>query len=230
MDLADRKSGHFCDLRRGRHRSKRLQHSYNKHGEAAFVFEVLQYVPDRTQLIRFEQDAIDLHRSWHEDCGYNINPTAGSNLGKKFSDESRQRMSESGRLRAPISEETRRKLSIAGKGRKQTPEAIAKYLSSRVYSPWTPEQRAAASAARKGRPQDPQIAAKRAAALRAWHATPEGKAAMKARGIARRGYVPSAETRAKIGAAHRGKKHDAARIEKNRLGHLGLRRRQIGGA
>ena len=42
--------------------------------------------------------------------------------GRKFSDETRKKMSESAKKRKPVSAETRAKISAAGKGRKQSAE------------------------------------------------------------------------------------------------------------
>jgi group I intron endonuclease len=44
-DPAARKRGHLSELRRGIHGNPRLQASFNKHGEAAFEFKVVDYAP-----------------------------------------------------------------------------------------------------------------------------------------------------------------------------------------
>ncbi len=40
-DPAQRKRAHFSELRRGAHGNPRLQYSFNKHGEQAFEFKVV---------------------------------------------------------------------------------------------------------------------------------------------------------------------------------------------
>lgn len=44
-DPAARKRGHFSELRRGIHGNPRLQASFNKHGESAFEFKVVDSAP-----------------------------------------------------------------------------------------------------------------------------------------------------------------------------------------
>lgn len=61
---------HFSTLRRGKHVNKRLQNSYNKHGEDAFVFEVLE---ECSVDVRFELEQLYLDIYKPE---YNISSTA----------------------------------------------------------------------------------------------------------------------------------------------------------
>lgn len=50
---------HRRKLQTNKHGNGRLQAAWNKHGEAAFVFEVLEYVTDQHLLFAREQDWID---------------------------------------------------------------------------------------------------------------------------------------------------------------------------
>ncbi len=50
VKLNSRKSLHLNQLRKGKHHSKYLQNSYNKHGEECFIFKVLEYVEDENNL------------------------------------------------------------------------------------------------------------------------------------------------------------------------------------
>ena len=134
VNLDKRQYEHLRTLRGNSHYNIYLQRAWNKYGEDAFEFHVVgKCSPER--LIDLEQEVID-----HLKPEYNLAPTAGSQLGwvhsiesrrkmseshkgqtpsnkkKSPSEETRKKMSESQRRRKPISNETRRKLSIAAKG------------------------------------------------------------------------------------------------------------------
>lgn len=124
---------HKSDLRKGKHHSPRLQNSWNKYTEFRFEFKILEFVPPEFCIQR-EQWWMDLFGSYIKEIGYNICPTAGSNLGNF------------------ASEETKRKMSLARKG-KASPlkgttrsDEIRKKISEgnrrRAYKPHTPEARA----------------------------------------------------------------------------------------
>lgn len=68
------------------HRNKRLQHAWNKYGHDAFIFAVIESCAAEECLVR-EQFHIDRLKSADDEFGYNINPTAGSQLGSKRSPE-----------------------------------------------------------------------------------------------------------------------------------------------
>ncbi len=102
------------ELRRGRYRSPHLQRAWNKYGEAAFVFAVVETcAPDA--LTTREQAWMDTLRSRGL---YNCAPAAGSTRGHKWTPE--QRAAFSGRS---LSDETKAKMSAVRKGRSPTPEA-----------------------------------------------------------------------------------------------------------
>lgn len=102
-----RVSRHITDLKKNSHHSIILQNAWNKHGKENFVFEIIEYVGSREELIPREQFFLDTHLP-----KYNIAIKAG-NPTKGF-----------------CTEETRRKLSEAGKGRKYTEESIQKMRDS----------------------------------------------------------------------------------------------------
>lgn len=130
---------HREDLRKGKHHSLYLQRAWDKYGEGNFEFVVLAYCPSE-RLIELEQRMIDEYKAADRDYGYNMNPIAGSNLGRKFgpefaakisearkgkyngTDEMRQQLKERMKgntylLGHKNSEETKAKLRIARKGR-----------------------------------------------------------------------------------------------------------------
>ncbi len=79
--LSGRKNTHFNLLRKGVHANRYLQFSFNKHGKDNFLFEVVEYVTNPSLLIQREQYHIDFNKCFNRTIGYNISPTAGSNLG-----------------------------------------------------------------------------------------------------------------------------------------------------
>src|SRR5690606_4713108 len=55
-----RASQHLSKLKQGKHANKHLQNAFNKHGEDAFLFEVLEVVEgDKGERFRIEQKYID---------------------------------------------------------------------------------------------------------------------------------------------------------------------------
>jgi len=87
MKFSKRKNLHLHNLRKGKHHSKYLQNSYNKHGEDVFVFKVLEYVEDENNLLKVEQKYLDIY--FHTGATYNICSTAGSQFGTKHTTETK---------------------------------------------------------------------------------------------------------------------------------------------
>ncbi|MDE2031406.1 MAG: GIY-YIG nuclease family protein [Patescibacteria group bacterium] len=85
INLDMRKNTHIWRLRNNKHHNNHLQASYNKYGEASFIFQILEYC-EQGQLQFKEQCWID----WTKACkvGYNQRITATSNIGIKRTKES----------------------------------------------------------------------------------------------------------------------------------------------
>lgn len=79
---------HLRSLRIGKHHSILLQRAWDKHGESSFVFEVIENVSPESCLER-EQHFLD-----NEQPQYNICKIAGSPIGRKSSDVTRQKIRE----------------------------------------------------------------------------------------------------------------------------------------
>ena len=142
VNISNRWSKHLSNLKFHKHPNKKLQNHYNKYGIEDFEFSVLVEC-EKEKLIELEQYYIDLYKPW-----FNIRLIAESNLGYKFSEESKKKMSlaqigkhsykmnneqkiNSGRKKGctawnkgkkmpPMSEELKLKISKANKGRKST--------------------------------------------------------------------------------------------------------------
>lgn len=77
VDIKYRWTQHRARLKEGRHRNTHLQAAWNKYGESAFQFTVLQYV-ERSDLLRIEQEWIERTHCTDRDIGFNIYKVAGS--------------------------------------------------------------------------------------------------------------------------------------------------------
>jgi group I intron endonuclease len=77
---------HKKDLKSGIHHSAFLQRAWDKYGEAAFEFSVVEIVEDNSQLLAREQAWLDNRKAnYPQEKNYNLCWTAGSNLGLKHS-------------------------------------------------------------------------------------------------------------------------------------------------
>ena len=112
----ERWNGHKTRLRRRHHGNHYLQRSWDKHGESAFEFIVLEYVNDPTILVGREQYHFDEIRLICE--MYNRGSiVAAPCLGMSPSEETRTRMSKSGKGRK-FSKEHKDKIGEAQKGKR----------------------------------------------------------------------------------------------------------------
>ena len=87
VDLKRRKRDHFKALRAGNHGNRYLQNAFDKYGQAAFSFAVLELC-DVERLVEREQAWMDASA-----CLYNLAPVAGSTRGVKYSTEARAKIS-----------------------------------------------------------------------------------------------------------------------------------------
>ena len=234
--IRKRKDEHFARLRAGKHFNGILQKSWNKYGETAFVFEVLERVEDVNNLIEREQFWIDEMRTAKRNVGYNLCPIAGrptglkrtpetcarisaAKKGVKRSPETRARIS-AGLLGHETSPECREKRRINGLGRKHSPEALAKIIAAKTGKSPSPETRAKLSAATKGRPRPRELVEQTAAAHRGMKRTPEtcrriseallSSPKQAAASAARIGTHHSEETRRKLSIAAKNRTTKAA--------------------
>jgi group I intron endonuclease len=119
-------------LAKQRHYNLRLQRAYNKYGDKAFDWEIVQFVDDKTQLIDREQFWMNFFAP-----KYNGRPIANSPLGTKASPETRAKMSASAKKRG-FTEEHKQNISKAKKGICTMSEEQKKRLSvlntGKVYS------------------------------------------------------------------------------------------------
>jgi len=165
QNLFQRWVAHQSDLRKGKHHSRYLQRAWDKYGDDAFTFTVIELVL-LPFLLEREQYWLDRTRAYDGRVGFNNSPTAGSSLGHKHSEESRRHMSESrkGRKMPPRSDEHRAKIAAAARKRMADPERRA--AVSRVHKGKTisDEHKASAAAKIRGHKNSPETIAKVVAA------------------------------------------------------------------
>lgn len=123
---------HLHRLRKGSHHSRKLQNSWNKHGEDSFQFLIVEVVTDHADLVVREQHYIDTLHPF-----YNSRPNASSQLGVK---QSPRTIKKRALASASISDETRAKMRAAKLGRSASPETRAKMSAARKGKPCHTEQ------------------------------------------------------------------------------------------
>lgn len=85
FNMKERWNRHRRDLRAGKHHSIILQRAWDKYNEEDFVFEIIEYC-EIDKLLEREQFFLD-----SELPIYNICVTAGSQLGRKSTEEAKQK-------------------------------------------------------------------------------------------------------------------------------------------
>jgi len=149
VDLKQRKHQHLSSLRGNRHHSRYLQRAWNKYGEDAFEFSVIEYWEPEF-LVSFEQWWMNMLRP-----EYNIAPVAGNTLGVKHTDEARANMA-AAQTGKKHTKEHRANVSAAKRGNTNTlghtltKEHKAKISESLMGHNTTDETRAKLSAAAMG--------------------------------------------------------------------------------
>lgn len=154
FDFRYRFSKHKNDLKQNKHDNSYLQASWNKHGEKAFVFEVLE-ICDKEKLIEREQYWLDKTQCYKRYSGYNICIVSQSPLGIKRSKETRAKMS-AWQIGRKMSDEAKKKIGDANRGRKHTKEELEKMRIVSTGRIQTEETKAK----RRGRKHTPEALAK----------------------------------------------------------------------
>lgn len=176
---------HRSRLRLGNHPNKHLQSAWNKYGESAFDFGIIE-VCCPEECLNKEQEWIDTLTPYKKEIGYNKSPTATGVRGLVWSEESRKKASlaklgrklsaESIRKRTLTvtgrkrSEEFKKKMSVASKKRgiseetrrkmwetKNTPEYKKKFSEKTTGKKRSLESLARMSAAQKKRCESPEV-------------------------------------------------------------------------
>jgi len=173
-DLKRREAVHRSTLRTGNHFNRVAQRVFNKYGE--YSFTVLGRYP-ANEIIAQEQILLDEHAADMK-CA-NIAPMAGNCQGVKHTDHTKRKVSLAGKGKK-TSLETRAKMSAAATGKKKSPEHRAAMMGRKC----SPETRMKISAAVKGRTMSAEWRQKIAVGNTGRKHSDETKAKMSAAGIA----------------------------------------------
>lgn len=145
-----RKITHLHDLRKNQHHSPRLQNAWNKYGESSFEFHIIETV-EPARCIEREQHWIDKLKP-----DYNICKKAGSVLGHKHTEETRQLMREVNQL--PENKERRSKSHL---GKKPSEATRQKQRDAKKGRKLSKEHAANISAGNKGKKKGPMSEAQK---------------------------------------------------------------------
>jgi group I intron endonuclease len=141
VDLKRRRARHFSELRTGKHNNRHLQAAWNKHGESAFIFVVVEEVPDNGDLLAAENRWLKDHVG--KDYCYNIGVTAlAPMLGKTGKQSPTWGYRHTG--------EAKNKISATSKARIQTESEKQKRRATMRGRPQPAEVRAKISATLSG--------------------------------------------------------------------------------
>ena len=91
-NLATRWRYHRWQLRKETHANTHLLRAWQKYGEDSFLFEVLEYVPEKASLLEREQHWLDQLESANPHFGFNICEKAESHLGVKRSEATKEKL------------------------------------------------------------------------------------------------------------------------------------------
>ncbi len=179
--FAQRWCNHRKALRSGEHYSAFLQRSWNKYGEQAFVFDVLEKIDDSSILLTREQEWLD-----HEKPEFNTATCAEApRRGSKMTPAQRRRHSAAmkkaapkisaslrGRRTGPRSLEVRKKISAALMGHRVTKAQIAKQKRSYKKSGYKHSAaiKAQIGKASRERKRTSETRVRQSASIRAWWA------------------------------------------------------------
>ena len=141
VNFSRRKARHFSELRHNRHNNRWLQASWNKHGEAAFVFAIVEEVQNKELLLEVENRWLKEHVG-KEYC-YNIGVDATAPM-LGMSGEASPTW---GYKHTP---EALAIITSASTGRKHSPEDIEKIRQHWIGKPKSASTRAKISATLSG--------------------------------------------------------------------------------
>lgn len=195
--LSRRWKYHKNRLRRNQHHSSYFQNAWNLYGEEAFEWVVLENLDEKCKDLSEQQTLsviAERENFWVEHYRgtsgvYNLRDVAESNLGIKYSEESRKKMGE-WQVGKKLSVETKQKISEAHKGK-------SSHMKGKTFSD---EVRQKMSESAKKKTLSPEHKAKIAEAIRGRKFSAESIAKMSA---AQKGHGMSEETKRKISEAQK---------------------------
>ena len=135
---------HRSSLRRGVHKNPHLQRAWNKYGEAAFIFKVIESIENGS---RRDLDALESRYLLLNPNAYNMSTVGPS---RTMAEETKQKISLANKGRK-LTEEHKRRVSEGNKGKKRSPEICAAMSESMKGRTFSVETRALWSKMRTGK-------------------------------------------------------------------------------
>lgn len=190
-NLSVRKSQHFRSLARNTHKNPHLQASFNKYGIETFEFSVIEYCPVE-KLLEREDFYIHCLQSNNREKGYNIEEA----FRCKMSEETKKKISIAltGKPGHPVSEEQKLNLSLRMRGVKN---CLGHKLSD--------EHKRKISAAGKGRKRAPLSEEQKLFLSTLRKGAKHSEKTKKRMSGIRKGRVPSEEHRKRISESQKGR-------------------------
>lgn len=168
ININKRWLNHIQSLRKQEHHNRHLQNAWNRYGEKAFRFYVIDLCR-KEELVKKEQFYIDILKP-----EYNLSPNAGSSLGLKHTEKSKRNMSEAVKKLAQ-DPEWRRVNSESKKKLWKDPEFRRKSLEAKKKMVQNPEWKRNLSESKKKLWKDPEFRRKSLAARKKMVQDPEWK-------------------------------------------------------
>jgi group I intron endonuclease len=195
--LSRRWKYHKNRLRRNEHHSSYFQNAWNLYGEEAFEWVVLENLDEQCKSLSKEETLAVIEQRenyWVEhyrerEGVYNLREVAQSNLGIKYSDESKKKMGE-WQLGKKLSDETKQKISEAHQGK-------TSHMKGKTFSE---EVRKKMSDSAKKKKLSPEHKSKIAESIKGRTFSAESLAKMSA---SQKGHGVSEETKRKISEAQK---------------------------
>lgn len=154
-----RLNGHYRDLINNKHGNKHLQFSWNKYGENAFTFDILE-ICQKDELDKKEIYWIDYYKSNNSSYGYNKDAGGSTGIPNK---EAREKMSQKkkgntnakGSIRSDDYKEKQRQLHIGKILSEEHKRKISEGSKGKQHGPMSDEQKCKLSELNKGKNTGP---------------------------------------------------------------------------
>lgn len=155
IDMFQRTKGHVALLRYNKHCNKHLQFAWNKYGESAFRFDVIELVLSFCVQFR-EQYWINKLKASNHRKGFNMNPIAS---GAHYATlETREKIGNASKERV-FTQQHRARIAASNSGRRRSDESKAKIRNARARQVISEESKQKRSETLKGkiRPDDVRL-------------------------------------------------------------------------
>jgi len=127
VNYRKRKTSHYSKLKQGKHHNEHLQMAFNKYGESAFKIELLKKCKIE-ELDELEQYYIKKFDACNPEKGYNM--MYGGQAHREFTEEVKRKISKANKGRI-FTDEHKKKIGLARKGKKLSPKQISKMIATK---------------------------------------------------------------------------------------------------